>query len=301
MNWLENNPLGVAMVSFCGLALLVSGAMIYVWSKPATSGASPDEMIAPVQGQISQMSSDLGPITGYKEVTERPVFDESRRPSLSIDGEGLDMDNMSAIDGAPEVRLTGVIITATQKLAMLRPVEGGESLVAREGESLESDYAGWSVSEIKPRSVMLESRDGDELELDLLVNTRKIEEPISLVPEVAANSVEAQSGAGGNGRNASGHNSPGHNNSAANGEGENAEGQPLSRAEEIRQRIAARREELRRQAQDTRGRSTADSSDDSGGSNRSSYQSAIQDMVNRNARRNEEENNGDNDGDGGDG
>ncbi|MFT5140212.1 MAG: hypothetical protein ACI9H8_001018 [Lysobacterales bacterium] len=291
MSWLENNPLGVALISFCGLTLLIAGVLVYVWSKPASSGVLAADMTTPQSGQADQMISDLGPIASYREVTERPVFDESRRPSLKVDVEGDGLGDLAEIAGAPEVRLTGVIITPKEKLAMLRPISGGESLVAREGESLEGEFVGWEVSEIKPRSVVLESRDGDNLELDLLVNTRKIEEPLKLEPVVAANNAGSQGKPeqGGKAQNSE---------AAASGD-QATDSQPLSRAEEIRERIAERREQLRRQAEEGDGDlGSSNRTRNSSGSGQSAYQSAIQDMINRNSQKDKEDKDN---GDGGDG
>jgi hypothetical protein len=73
--------------------------------------------------------------------------------------------------------------------------------------------------------VVLESRDGQQLELELQVHDVKIKEP----PKPVA---DAKPAAGGSGQPV----------------GE--DGQPLSRAEQIRQRIAERREELRREQEE---------------------------------------------------
>ncbi len=274
MSWFENNPIGVSLVSACGVLVLMSAGLGYVWNKPANSGVSNDELAAQFEGEPRQMISELGPISEYREVTERPLFDESRRPVLLVDGEGLDLDEMLSSADAPDVRLTGVIITPDVKLAMLRPSSSNQSVVVHEGEDLEGEYYGWSVSDVKPRSVVLASRDGESIQLDLQVNTRRIAEPPKPEPQVA--------------------------NAANNTQGQPADqgGQPLSRAEEIRQRIAERREELRRQAEENSSVRNTSRADRSNSSSPSAYQSAIQNMINRSSRKNEEDDNDKSDGDG---
>ncbi len=274
MNWLVNNPLGAALVSACGLIVLVSAGLAYVWSKPASSGAPVDDTSAQTTGETKQLFSELAPISEYREVTERPVFNESRRPALAVDGEGLNMDDMAEVADAPDVRLTGVIITPDAKLVTLRPSSSAESMIAHEGEPLEGDYFGWTVTDIKPRSVVLASMDGDHLELDLQVNTRRIEAP----PEPVPVSAEENDGTRSDGESR-----------------QDSDEQPLSRAEEIRQRIAERREGLRRQAEDDQHANRSNKSRRSNGSGPSAYQSAIQNMINRNSRKDEEDEDDDDD------
>jgi len=252
MNWLENNPLGVALAAVCGLMLLVSVGLAYIWSKPASSGVPVAGASSQAGGEIQRVMAELGPIAEYREVTARPVFNESRRPVVSIEGEGLDLEGSleTTVAGAPDVVLRGVIITPEVRIATLKPNSSGDTVIAHEGEPLEGEYAGWMVSDIKPRKVVLASLEGDTLELELQVYTRRIKEPPAPKPSPSAAAALAGAQAGN-------------------------EGQPLSRAEEIRQRIAERREELRRQAE----------MEDQEAANKpapiSRYQSAIQNMINK--------------------
>ncbi|MFT7533774.1 MAG: hypothetical protein ACI9FD_004816, partial [Gammaproteobacteria bacterium] len=89
-------------------------------------------------------------------------------------------------------------------------------------------------------------------------------------------------------------------NSEAAASGDQAtDSQPLSRAEEIRERIAERREQLRRQAEEGDGDlGSSNRTRNSSGSGQSAYQSAIQDMINRNSQKDKEDKDN---GDGGDG
>ncbi len=263
---MENNPLGVALASACSLLLLVSAALAYVWAKPASSGAPAQAVSADSVSAAQRLASELGPISNYREVTDRPVFDQSRRPVLTVSGDGLNPDEglVSTVADAPEVKLSGVVITPEFNLVTLTPLAGGKSFIAREGKQLEGAYIGWTVVDIEPRRIVLESLDGGEMELQLQVNTRKIEAPPKPEPVVPAAAGAEQ------------------------GEKSSGTDEPLSRAEEIRQRIAERREELRRQA----GSRSAGSKRDS--SKETAYQSAIRSMINRRNKNdeNEEKNNG---------
>ena len=145
------------------------------------------------------------------------------------------------------------------KIATLKPLSNGESVIVHEGMPLTGEYFGWSVSSVQPRQIILASLDGGTLELDLQVNHRKIAEPPKPPPELSA-TADGQL-------------------SSTDSDPE----QPLSRAEEIRQRIAERREELRRQAESQ----TEDDDEEAQSDNR--YQNAIQSMINRSRKAKDKE------------
>jgi hypothetical protein len=196
-------------------------------------------------------------------INERPVFEESRRPEL-VAAESEDAapeEEAIAVRDPPKVRLTGVIITPALRMAWLTPTEGGEESVrAHEGESLVGDYVGWQLAVVKPRSVVLASRDGQSLELELEVNDQKIKEPT----KTATAQKRAQAGA------------------KAPEQGAGDENEPLSRAEQIRQRIAERREELRRQQEEQRAGQTG------GGS---AYQKAVRSLMRKKSKDNSSDDN----------
>ena len=161
----------------------------------------------------------------FRIINQKPVFNESRRPEVKpVEEEEPEEDIAIEVKDAPDVRLTGVIITPGLKIASLTPNDAKlEGVMAHEGESLTGEFVGWQVSSVNPRVVVLESRDGQSLELELQVHDMKIKEPPKPVtPERKPITDPAQALAE-----------------------DDDEGRPLSRAEQIRQRIAERREELR--------------------------------------------------------
>lgn len=249
MSWLEKNPVGISLAGFCALLLLVSAALAFVWSRPASSGADAVSDQDVVDTAVNTPSNDLGPISQYKLVTDRPLFEETRRPVVSVEvddtGEGFEEQ---LVAGTPEVSLSGVIITGEKSLVTLKPVNGGETIIAIEGQPLGEDYPGWAVTDIKPRKIVLASLEGDSVELDLAINTRPMTEPPKPEPPPSAEGEQAVAEA-------------------------ESEEPPLSRAEEIRQRIAQRREELRRQAEENEQNESQKM--------RSQYQNAIRNMIQR--------------------
>ena len=157
---------------------------------------------------------------------------------------------------APKVELAGVVITPSLRMATLRPEGEAASLVAFEGQPLEGNYGSWQVSRIGPRDVTLRSGSGEEVRLELQIHDAVITEPPKPEPK------------------------PGARQAAAASEQQAAEDAPLSRADEIRQRIAERREELRRAAEE----------DDGKAEEPADYRSAIQALMSRNKNQAEDEN-----------
>ena len=76
MNWLENNPVGMALASVCGVLLLVAAVLVFVWSRPAPTGADARDVEAPAFSQPADLAMDLGPISDYLPNREwdRSVF-----------------------------------------------------------------------------------------------------------------------------------------------------------------------------------------------------------------------------------
>jgi hypothetical protein len=231
--WLENNPVGIVLAAVCGLLLASSLLLGVKWSLPASGAAVGDASDDDFSLSVAELG-DAAEISAYSDVIERPVFNESRRPIVLEDpDEGSEDDLMAqeeADPDAPEVELAGIVITPSVRMVTLRHKDLEESLVAFEGQPLEGDFGSWHISRIDAREATLSSAGGEEVLLTLQVHDQTITAPEKSVP-VAFRKDREQ---------AEGSESP---------EKESGD-PPLSRAEEIRQRIAERREELRRAAEE---------------------------------------------------
>jgi len=234
MKWLQDNPLGMVLAAISGVLILFALVMAIVWNLPVSVETAEIAAQETAGGTTVLAAHQVAEMSALQVINEKPVFNESRLPVVQDVVEGDDVLALTvAIKDAPDVRLTGVIITPSLKIASLTPADGKlESVMAHEGDALTGEFAGWQVSSVSPRTVLLESRDGQKLELELQVHDVKIKEP----PKPVA--VAEPAAAGGE---------------QALGEDE----QPLSRAEQIRQRIAERREELRREQEEQQAQSEA--------------------------------------------
>ena len=264
MKWFANNPVGAAFAAVSGVFVLIMLVIAIVWNLPVSvDNAETSLEVAPSDDAVLN-AQQISPMKDLLVINERPVFNESRLPVIETE-EDIESEEDATIEvkDAPDVRLTGVIITPRMKIASLTPAkENQESVMAHEGEALTGEFVGWQVSSVSPRLVVLESRDGQTLELDLQVHDVTIKEP----PKPAKATATA----------------------AAKDEPQNPaqatlneDGEPMSRAEQIRQRIAERREELRleQEAQQAQQNASTPTAANQPGK-RSNYQQAIRNMMN---------------------
>ncbi len=258
---LENNTLGIALASICAGLLLICLALAAMWvvpPRPDTGAAesSDEDIVADI---VSLQSAR--PLEEYAVVSERPVFNETRRPAPVL-ADGDAEDELPPVDdvGAPEVELAGIIITPSLRMATLKTKDQPHSLVAFEGKPLEGDFGTWQVSRIEERMVTLASAEGEEMQLELQVHDAMIREPPKKAVTQAASESTAES------------------DQLASDGGESDPEEALTRAEQIRQRIEERREELRRAAEE---RDAAEAEN---------YRDAIQTMIQRSRQRTEDSN-----------
>lgn len=123
----------------------------------------------------------LAPLSQYAATGERPLFDEERRPRpFFIEGAG----NGEAAS-ASDLVLTGVLIMPGMQVAILQQGEGGPSMRLKPGEANEA-LPGWRLVELAPRSAVLDGPQGRRtLELRAYVGTGG-EPPTATAPASAA-------------------------------------------------------------------------------------------------------------------
>lgn len=263
--WLKDNPVGLGLAALCGALLLTMLVLAVVASLPVDRDSGGDESAGGEEGLALPELGESPPIEEFYVITERPLFNETRQPVLD---EGLAGDLLAdgagdAEDNPLDVELSGVVITPSLRLAMLRKKDAGRSLVAFEGKPIEGEFSSWQVSRIEAREVLLTSGSGEELQLKLKVHDEQIAPPQRAERKPAAREPGAAP--------------------AESAAEPTIEEQPMTRADEIRQRIAERREELRREAEmEQQGSEQLDDEQSAA----PSYQEAIQSLIGRNRRGN---------------
>lgn len=108
----------------------------------------------------------LGPLPQYAAIGDRPLFSNDRKPQpffINPEGEG-EKETFDFV-------LTSVLLTPGLEMAIVRSAEGGEPLRLKIGEAPEG-AAAWTLASIEPRSVVFNGPEGERtLELRVFDGT----------------------------------------------------------------------------------------------------------------------------------
>lgn len=111
-----------------------------VQTEPPVPIAAAGGEAAPLPALPDQPSFTMPPLDTFAAVVERPLFSPTRRPpeegTVTIDVSEPEL----------EITLVGVIISAEEQIAIIKPKDG--SRLAR--LSLGDDYQGWTLDSIEP-------------------------------------------------------------------------------------------------------------------------------------------------------
>ncbi|MEM1412058.1 MAG: hypothetical protein AAGH19_06835, partial [Pseudomonadota bacterium] len=169
--FLEKNPLGAVLLGLTGALMLLGLGLTWLWGD---SGALDADAAADAAGMAlpdSVTPRELGGRGEYEVIVNRPIFNETRRPIVIVEPPPVEPEPEPVpevvVADPPKVRLTGVVITPTERVVTLTPERGGDALVIREGMPLDGEYVGWQVDAVNPRTVSLRSAQGQSVEFEL--------------------------------------------------------------------------------------------------------------------------------------
>ncbi len=155
-------PLTWMLAAFAGWALLVwLLALLGMGGRVAPMQAiNADALPVDRAGTVDR----IGPLTQYVEAASRPLFTVDRRPRAFM-ATGPEGNDGQAASQTLDFILTGVLISPQVRLAILQPPSGGESQRVQEGKAPEG-AAGWRLVEVQPRRAVFEGAGG-QATLDL--------------------------------------------------------------------------------------------------------------------------------------
>jgi general secretion pathway protein N len=178
---------------------------------------------AAVAGNIQTEPYKLRPWVEYGELVARPLFSDTRAPEpVEATAEA------GAAEAQPlNVTLTGVILSGSLRLAMVKDNQSGETQRVRLGQPLGGPQAGWVLQELKPRGAVFDGAAMGKQELELVVDTAGSPAPLQQVASAPTPTPGLAPGA-----------TP-----------QPAAPPTSASAEDIRRRIEERRKQLREEAQ----------------------------------------------------
>ena len=114
-------------------------------------------LVQPVAQLQASPDTHLAPLAEYTEAASRPVFARDRRPHAFVltPGEG----RATAAGNGFDYVLNSVLIAPGFGMAIIEPTQGGESLGVRLGDSADA-IAGWRLVELKPRGAVFDGPGG---------------------------------------------------------------------------------------------------------------------------------------------
>jgi general secretion pathway protein N len=137
-------PLAVAVLVLGALLLALLGGLGrgVRWDPPrAVATAAPRQAPARLPPPV--------PLQRYAEVWEKPLFSPDRKPTARAAG---------AASNIGDLELTGIIITPTLHMALLRNTSSHDEIRVREGASLPDGST--TLTELRPRSALFDSTSG---------------------------------------------------------------------------------------------------------------------------------------------
>lgn len=235
----RNNLLTVILLGAIAAVALLGLAGALVVGRVAVDRIEPASLPPVDLGQALASPPELPEFSSFAAIIDRPLFFEDRAlPEIVAGDDGEDQDAAAEPEPVRELPpldsvVAGIIITPEVKLAMITDKKSRQTEVLREGMALSGPKSAWRVVSIEPRSVRLETDQGESELLELEVATRPLAAGAAPVRRQAA--AQPQTATPTETEPAQAQN--------------DAEAAARARAEEIRRKVAERRAQLRAEAE----------------------------------------------------
>lgn len=165
MNARSAQMITLSLAAVCGVMAL-AGALAWMGAGRGYGWLAETEA-PPVTG-VGRIDTDavvMPPESDFAEVRQRPIFNDDRKPTPIVPE-----DKPPIAPPVPlNITLTGIVMTPNVKLAMVRDNAKNESVSLRIGMPLPGDQQVWTLTEIRPRSVVFKNPQDESSEVELEV------------------------------------------------------------------------------------------------------------------------------------
>ena len=155
----------MSLAGACGVMAL---AGVLAWMGAGRGyGWLPETEAPPVTG-VGHIDTDavvMPPDSEFAEVRQRPIFNEDRKPTPIAEEKQIEIAQVVPLN----ITLTGVVLTPDVKLAMVRDNAKNEAVSLRIGMPLPGEQQGWTLAEIRSRSVVFKNPQDETSEVELEV------------------------------------------------------------------------------------------------------------------------------------
>lgn len=165
MNARSAQMITLGLAGVCGVMAL---AGILAWMGAGRGYGWLAETEAPPVTGVGRIDTDavvMPPESEFAEVRQRPIFNDDRKPTPIEPPTPTEI-----IPPVPlNITLTGIVMTPDIKLAMVRDNAKNEAVSLRIGMPLPGDQQVWTLTEIRPRSVVFKNPQDETSEVELEV------------------------------------------------------------------------------------------------------------------------------------
>jgi general secretion pathway protein N len=152
------------LAGLCGILLLLALAMQLGFGRGYSWLPVEIESSGTIRAKIDRTAFSLPPETEFAATSERPVFNEDRKPTP----DSPDEPDVPPPPKVPlNIALTGIILTPDLRMAMVHDKAKNHDVALREGMPMEGDQGGWVLTKINARSAIFREASGDEVEVEL--------------------------------------------------------------------------------------------------------------------------------------
>jgi general secretion pathway protein N len=179
----------LALASACGLLAVTAMVQLAGYGR-GYGWLAPDPEPGPaIAGEIDRNPFALPPLSSFREVDGRPLFNDDRKPTPVSEG---DVADEGPAPVPLNVTLTGVILvrktetTPELRMAMVRDNMRNESVALKVGMPLTGDQAGWTLVALAPRLATFRNATDETAEIELYTAAAppppKVQRPPPLAP-----------------------------------------------------------------------------------------------------------------------
>jgi general secretion pathway protein N len=185
-----------ALGAVCGV-LLVAALLQYAGVGRGYRWAADDpDSVPPLPGgAVDEKPLKLPPESAFAEVERHPLFNEDRQPT-PVDASASG-DESAAPPSPLNITLTGIVSTSAVKIAMVQDKARNQSVALKVGMPLEGDQAGWTLAEVRPRSVVFVSAANEKTEVELETSVAQPKAPAPRSSRSSATAGRGNANAGG--------------------------------------------------------------------------------------------------------
>ena len=156
--WKNISLYSKSMLAVCAVLVLIIVAEVYLLGTDSNAAgqAAMEPIVVP---DNSATSLQIPPVVAYREVVERPLFSDSRRPAQQATKSA---ESVRAVQLAAKWKVTGIVVAGEYSFVHVEGIRDHKTVRLRAGMPLD----GWKLEQIEPDHIEF-SAAGESVTLKL--------------------------------------------------------------------------------------------------------------------------------------